>query len=108
MNFVQSLGCIACAKDGYHGSPAQLHHPRSGVGMSERGNDKDVIPLCIHHHLRPSSEECHVYPTGDKIISIHDDVDAFREKYGSEEVLVRIVRKSVKSILSRSIGTRRA
>lgn len=108
MSFVQSLGCIACAMDGYHGTPAQLHHPRSEAGMSERGPDKDVIPLCINHHLRPSNDECRNYPDGRPIISIHDNVDEFREKYGSEESLVKHVRKSVSRILNRSCGTRRA
>ena len=47
---VAALGCILCRHLGYEGTPAELHHPRTGLGMSQRASDFDVIPLCPEHH----------------------------------------------------------
>ena len=49
---VAELGCIACAKLGYHGTPAEIHHIPSHF---------NVIPLCPHHH-RTSKESYHLNP----------------------------------------------
>jgi hypothetical protein len=35
---------------GYEGTPAELHHPRAGVGMAQRASHMDVLPLCVEHH----------------------------------------------------------
>ena len=43
MDAVAALGCIACEKDGFYGTPASLHHPRAGKGTAERGSDMEVI-----------------------------------------------------------------
>lgn len=40
---IASLGCICC------NAPAQVHHLREGLGMSQR-NHWLVIPLCPWHH----------------------------------------------------------
>ena len=50
MNAVAELGCSVCRRMGYPGTPAELHHPRSGVGMGKRSSHYDVIPLCPEHH----------------------------------------------------------
>lgn len=50
MNEVADLGCSMCRRMGYPGTPAQLHHPREGVGMAQRQSDWLVIPLCEYHH----------------------------------------------------------
>lgn len=47
---VAELGCGMCRLMGYGETPAQLHHPREGVGMAQRQSDWLVIPLCEHHH----------------------------------------------------------
>jgi hypothetical protein len=44
MSKVAALGCIIC------GAPAQLHHPREGVGKAQRSPNWCVIPLCEPHH----------------------------------------------------------
>jgi hypothetical protein len=44
------LGCVLCRRLGYEGTPAELHHPRTGVGAGRRAPDEDVIPLCPEHH----------------------------------------------------------
>lgn len=50
MNLVAELGCGVCRRMGYPGTPAELHHPRSGVGGARRASHFDVIPLCPEHH----------------------------------------------------------
>ena len=50
MSRVADLGCSVCRRMGYPGTPSELHHPRSGVGMAKRASHFDVIPLCPEHH----------------------------------------------------------
>jgi len=50
MNRVANLGCICCHQLGFPDSPAEIHHIRSGQGMSQRASNYDVIPLCPVHH----------------------------------------------------------
>jgi len=50
MSRVADLGCSVCRRMGYPGTPAELHHPRAGVGMGKRASNMDVIPLCPEHH----------------------------------------------------------
>lgn len=47
MDRVASIGCLIC------GAPAQLHHPRDGVGKAQRSSDWLVVPLCEPHHTGP-------------------------------------------------------
>lgn len=49
-NAVAELGCSMCRRMGYPETPAQLHHPRDGVGAAQRASDWLVIPLCPAHH----------------------------------------------------------
>jgi hypothetical protein len=50
MSRVAELGCAVCRRMGYEGTPAELHHPRAGVGMAQRASHMDVLPLCVEHH----------------------------------------------------------
>lgn len=50
MSRVADLGCALCRHLGYPGTPAELHHPRNGIGMAMRASNFDVIPLCPEHH----------------------------------------------------------
>jgi hypothetical protein len=58
MDRVSRLGCILCRRYGHHDTPAELHHPRTGVGAARRSSHSDVIPLCPYHH-RSSNEALH-------------------------------------------------
>lgn len=49
-NSAAELGCAMCRRMGHPDTPAQLHHPRAGVGMAQRQSDWLVVPLCEHHH----------------------------------------------------------
>lgn len=50
MDAVAYLGCVVCRREGYEGTPAELHHPRAGTGAGRRASHMDVIPLCPEHH----------------------------------------------------------
>ena len=44
LNRVAELGCIICRR------PAQIHHIRTGMGKSQRNDNRHVLPLCPDHH----------------------------------------------------------
>jgi len=46
---VAELGCIVCRRLGYFGTPAEVHHIRSGQGWG-RASHFHTIPLCPEHH----------------------------------------------------------
>lgn len=50
MTRAAELGCALCRRLGWGETPAQLHHPRTGVGAGRKSSDMDVIPLCQSHH----------------------------------------------------------
>lgn len=51
------MGCILCRHLGTPGTPPEIHHLRSGQGMSQRAPHDLTIPLCAYHHR--SSEGYH-------------------------------------------------
>lgn len=59
MGRVADLGCILCRYNGIHGSPAEVHHLRTGTGAGNRASHFDTIGLCALHH-RLSNEALHV------------------------------------------------
>lgn len=71
MSRVAEIGCILCRRYGHHGTPAELHHPRTGTGAGRRAAHADVIPLCPYHH-RSSNEALHAM--GRKAWELHHGV----------------------------------
>lgn len=47
---VAALGCVLCRRLGLGATPAEIHHPRTGQGMSQRASHFDAVPLCVTHH----------------------------------------------------------
>lgn len=47
------LGCYLCRRLGYGESPAEFHHPRTGVGAGRKAPHSEGIPLCYLHHRGP-------------------------------------------------------
>lgn len=78
---VASMGCIIC------GSPANLHHPRFCIGMSQRSPDWLVIPLCKEHH------QDGVYGH-----AIHNGQQEFEKNYMREEELLA---ETIKKMMSK-------
>lgn len=62
---VASLGCGLCRRIGYGETPAEIHHPREGQGMSQRASNWLAIALCPEHHRGPHG--------------IHGDRQAFKD-----------------------------
>lgn len=55
VKWVRTLPCLLCKAGFYsHSRTVQAHHllkPYDGErGMSLKANDRNVIPLCLHHH----------------------------------------------------------
>lgn len=76
---VARLGCIICGGD------AEIHHIRTGCGMSQRASNYHVIPLCAFHHRQG--------PFGD---AIHNGHKTFEQRYGTEIELLEQVRSRCK------------
>lgn len=77
---VASLGCIVCRITGYEFTPAEIHHPRTGMGMSQRASHFDAIPLCHIHHR-----------TGGHGLAIHSGQKTWEAKFGTElELLAQV------------------
>jgi hypothetical protein len=79
---VANLGCIVCLNLGFIDSPAEIHHPRTGQGMSQRARHQDAIPLCPRHHR-----------TGGFGVAIHAGQKTWEAKYGTELELLAQVKK---------------
>tara|TARA_R110000824_G_scaffold152552_2_gene323808 strand:- start:88 stop:399 length:312 start_codon:yes stop_codon:yes gene_type:complete len=76
MRKVAELNCIVCRKNGYEGTPAELHHISSGV-MGRKSDNFSVIPLCPYHH-RNSDESYHRNPL------------YFSQKFGTQSELLEL------------------
>jgi hypothetical protein len=71
MGAVAGLGCIVCRRLGYNDTPAELHHPRTGLGMSQRAKHFNVLPLCPEHHRGKTG----IHGMGSRAFSRHYGVD---------------------------------
>ncbi len=82
---VAGLGCIVCLNLGYGRSPCEIHHIRSGQGMSIRADNYSIIGLCaIHHRL------------GGHGVAIHAGQKTWESLYGTERELLDQVRRLLK------------
>lgn len=80
LNRVASIGCIACLNLGITGSPAEIHHIKTGLGVGQRASHFDTIPLCFHHHSAMGVDGYHKYP------------ETWQQKHGRELDLLQQVR----------------
>lgn len=83
MDRVQALGCIVCSDClGIHGTPAIIHHLRTGQEKM-RAPHSWTLPICPTHHQHSGQ-------------GIHDmGRDQFEHKYGISEVqlLIRVMER---------------
>ena len=68
---VAEIGCIICKM------PAEIHHLRHGMGMGQRNNYLNAIPLCHKHHR-----------TGGHGVALHAGQKTFEENFGTETELL--------------------
>lgn len=86
------MGCIVCLVHLGVRSPAEIHHPRDGMGMSQRASDSEAIPLCPIHHR-----------TGDGTASsgghwgYHKSPERFEDRYGTEAELLNVTNHFLKN-----------
>ena len=73
LNRVADLGCVICRRIGFYGTPAEIHHARTGTGVGRRASHFDSIPLCPEHHRGNTG----IHGMGRK---------AFERKYGVTEL----------------------
>jgi len=84
MSKVAELGCVVCRNLGHGPTPAELHHPRTGVGKGQRSSNLDVIPLCPTHHR-----------LGGHGVAFHAGQKTWQEKFGSEWDLVAQIKREI-------------
>jgi hypothetical protein len=77
---VAAIGCIICRM------PAEIHHIRAGMGMGQRNNHFNAIPLCHKHHR-----------TGGHGVALHAGQKTFEAKFGTELELLEKVNKLIES-----------
>jgi len=92
LDTVAGLGCIACQNMGYPDSPAEVHHLRTGVGMGQRNNHWNVIPLCFHHHSAQGKDGFHKHPK------------TWQEKHGTETELKEQVDDLIERVAIMEMG----
>ena len=73
MGRVAALNCIVCANLGYPGSPAEIHHLRSGAGAGQRNGHRLCVPLCAPHHR-----------TGPHGTAFHAGPKTWQQNFGTE------------------------
>ena len=81
---VASIGCIVCLNQRNEGTPAEIHHIRSGQGISQRASNYESIPLCHAHHR-----------TGGYGVAIHSGRKEFERLHGTEYELLEQVRSLI-------------
>ena len=75
---VASLGCIACAKDGYINTYVSIHHCD---GRTKKGSHMKVLALCAGHHQDGAGND-------KTLIAIHPFKARFEERYGTQNELM--------------------
>ena len=83
-DIISDIGCVACIKLGFYGTPPQIHHLKGSdyCGYGQKADDEDTIGLCIHHHLGPEG--------------YHSDPKGFTERFGTQTELLEHQNKLLK------------
>ena len=71
MDRVAGQACVACEKEGFKETPANVHHICQGM---RRLGHLFTIPLCPEHHKSD----------GRLVPSVHNQKSTFVQRYGSE------------------------
>ncbi|AKM87129.1 Ref family recombination enhancement nuclease [Enterobacter ludwigii] len=77
---VAALGCIVCRNQNLGETPAEIHHIRSGQGISQRADHRKSIPLCHMHHRN-----------GGYGVAIHAGRKQWEKNFGTELKLLEQV-----------------
>jgi len=85
---LSQLGCIVCIREGFGYTAPCIHHIRHGVGMAQRSNYLQAIPLCGLHHQH-----------GGYGVALHAGQKQFEANYGTEVELLEHTTKILKGEL---------
>lgn len=88
---VADLGCVVCRNLGFGDTPAEVHHIRTGQGMSQRASHYETIPLCPYHHRHGGDD------------AVHGNRRRFEERYGTEKKLLEQTLIDLKTYNARRI-----
>lgn len=86
LGLITELGCIACLVQGTPGTPAEIHHIRTGQGRGQRSDHKKSLALCPAHHRGAD------HP---RTPSIHMAKKAFESQFGTELELYERTRQEL-------------
>ena len=90
------IGCMACRVEGFHNPQTQVHHLNQfGLAGKKRRGDKFSIPLCPFHHQGIGTG---IGP------SLAKQSKAFRQKYGSDDELLRWTDELFRALEQRANG----
>jgi hypothetical protein len=95
MSDIADLGCVVCRNEGFGNSPAEVHHLKTGCGMSQRSKDMHSIPLCPTHHRAG---------VGDYGVAFHAGPKVWQEKFGTELDLLAQTIEDVNAYRANTIG----
>lgn len=87
LSVVQALGCIVCRNTFGLATPAEIHHIRTGYGVSQRAPHHETLPLCPRHHR-----------TGGPGVAFHAGPEQWQSKFGDEIALLEQTRREASSI----------
>lgn len=76
LSSVAAIGCIVCLNNGYHDTPAEIHHIGNGA-MGKRATNYETIPLCHAHHR-----------TGGYGVAVHSGRIEWESNFGGEQELL--------------------
>lgn len=85
MDAIASLGCVACAKDGWENSLISIHHID---GRTKPGAHMLVLPLCAPHHQQDDTDPL-------RRVSVHGHKAQFVARYGTELELLAEAREKL-------------
>lgn len=71
------MGCIVCRNLGAGYVAAEIHHMRSGMGVSMRNDDRHTIALCAKHHRNGGYGEAY-----------HSGASVWQARFGTEQQLL--------------------
>ncbi len=96
---LKELGCIACwyERVAYPGGTVEIHHlNKGGKAGQERRGDEFTVPLCKWHH---QGQPPGALLAKDMAIthgpSLARQSRAFRERYGTDDELLRLVNRRI-------------
>ena len=83
LNTIAALGCVVCRNENLGETPPEIHHRRSGYGVSEKAPHVEAIPLCHwHHRIADGTTKFEGH------ISYHVSPERFEDRYGTENALL--------------------